>query len=95
MIGTGAATENKKLQTLNDFLFKSGDQYILGEEFSVADVAIASYLLYIPLFFGDSVNMGRWPSISKYMLRNAQRAAYRKAYPKETDKILDVCKSYK
>lgn len=95
VIGTGAAEENKKLNILNDILFKSGDNYILGEEFSVADVAIASYLLYVPLFFGKNVNMGRWPSLSKYMLKNAQRDAYRKAYPTETDKIIEACKSYK
>ena len=92
VIGTGANTENKKLRVLDNILTNS--RYLCGDSFTVADVAVASYLLYIPQFFGRSVNFNRYPAIAKYMLTCAQRDAYRKAYPTETDSIIDICKSF-
>ncbi len=46
-----------------------------SHRFSVADVAVGAYLLYMPQFFPD-INMGYWPAISGYMLRCASRPAY-------------------
>lgn len=51
VIGTLAGQENKKLRVL-DTVLSSQNKYLLGEDFSVADVAVAAYLLYIPQFFG-------------------------------------------
>ena len=34
----------------------------LQESFSVADVAVGSYLLYVPLFFPD-ISVAKWPNI--------------------------------
>ena len=92
VIGTGAGTENKKLRVLDNILLKSN--YLLGDNFSVADVAVASYLLYIPQFFGRSINFKRYPGIASYMLKCCKRSAYRLAYPTETDQIIDICESF-
>ena len=59
----------------------------------MADVAVAAYLLYMPQFFPD-LNVGAWPSISKYMLRCAQRPAYGKAYEKEQPYVVAKCQAY-
>ena len=93
VIGTGAGEENRKLRMLDAQL--EGKSYLLGEEFSVADVAVASYLLYIPQFFGPKANLGRYQNLARYMVRCASRPAYRRAYPDETDGILAVCAGYK
>ena len=92
VIGTGAGEENRKLRMLDAQL--EGKEYLLGE-FSVADVAVASYLLYIPQFFGPKINFGRYKNLSAYMTRCASRPAYRAAYPSETDGILAVCETFK
>ena len=92
VIGTGAGVENKKLRKLNDIL--STSKYLLGDNFSVADVAVASYLLYIPQFFGRSINFKIYPALASYMLTCCKRPSYRKAYPTETDQIIDICESF-
>ena len=92
VIGTGAGVENKKLRTLDNILSKS--KFLLGDDFSVADVAVASYLLYIPQFFGRSINFNRYPCIASYMLTCCKRPSYRKAYPSEFDQIIDICESF-
>jgi len=93
VIGTGAGEENRKLRVLDTIL--STRPFLLGKEFSVADVAVAAYLLYIPLFFGSRVNFKKlYPSIAAYMLKCASRPAYKKAYPTEADSIIQICSSY-
>jgi glutathione S-transferase/alpha,alpha-trehalase len=42
--------------------------YIVDNEFSVADVAVASYLNYVPIFFRNA-NLSIRPNIVKYMRR--------------------------
>ena len=54
-------------------------EWILGEDFSVADVAIGSYLLYPLLFFPD-VNVLKWEHVSRYMQACVRRPAYAKAF---------------
>lgn len=51
-----------------DFINRTG-------EFSVADVAVGGYLLYIPLFFPE-LDLSPWPHIRAYMDRLASRPAY-------------------
>jgi glutathione S-transferase len=69
----------------------SDREFIVDNEFSVADVAVASYLNYVPVFFGGAIR--KLPSsranLGKYMIRCAQRPAFAKAFGKDhTDLIL-------
>ena len=50
-----------------------------GDAFGVADVAVASYLLFVPIFFAD-VSFARWPNTARYMGRCVVRPAYSKAF---------------
>jgi len=94
VIGTGAAGDPKGLQRLEALLADSESDFLVGDEFSVADVAVASYLLYVPQFF-PKISMGKWPSISSYMLRCAGRPAYEKAYgAQNTEYVRNTCIKY-
>ena len=76
VIGTGAGQENRKLRGLEVHL--EGKEYLSRtNRFTAADVAVASYLLYIPQFFGGKVSFGMYPNIAKYMKRCASRPCYR------------------
>jgi glutathione S-transferase len=50
-------------------LILSEREYLEGS-FSVADVAVGSYLLYIPAFFPD-LDLTPWPNVFAYMQRHA------------------------
>jgi len=65
------------LETLNRVL--EGRQYLTGSEFSVADVAVASYLLFIPMFH-PTFQASRFPNVLQYMARCVERPAYEKAF---------------
>lgn len=54
-------------------------EWMVNNEFSVVDVAIGSYLNYVPIFFPNA-NLAGTPNISKYMARCAARPAYAKAF---------------
>ena len=85
VVGTGAADAKvpRPLAVLEETLAAAGPEgSLLGPppaDFSVADVAVAAYLLYIPQFFPD-VHWGRLPATAAYMARCAARPAYSKAY---------------
>jgi len=49
VIGTGAGGNPKGLMRLESVL--ENQQWLEGDEFSVADVAVGAYLLYVPQFF--------------------------------------------
>ena len=53
-----------------------------NDTFGVA-VAVAAYLLYVPMFFAD-VSFARWPNIAEYMGRCCARPAYARAFGVET-----------
>eukprot|EP00877_Chromochloris_zofingiensis_P007915 jgi/Chrzof1/3377/Cz12g23060.t1 len=57
---------------LNNYL--SDKQWLEGDDFTVADVAMGSYLLYIPAFC-PQVDLSPWPNVVKYMDRCAKRPA--------------------
>jgi len=59
----------------------------LGDEFTVADVAVASYLLYVPQFFRD-VDLSRWPNVVRYMKTCAQRPCYGQAFRPDVQQYL-------
>lgn len=75
---TGLKQPNRKVSRLNEILEQN--EWITGATFTIADVAIASYGLYVCMFFPD-VNIARyWPKLAQYLLRAAQRPAYGKAF---------------
>jgi glutathione S-transferase/alpha,alpha-trehalase len=55
--------------------------------FSIADVAVASYLLYVPQFFRD-IDLSRWPHVVNYMKRCAERKSYGDAFGTNVQKYL-------
>lgn len=72
----------------------SESDYLVNNEFSVADVAVASYLNYVPVLFDDA-NLVDLPSIAQYMERCAQRPAYAKAFGQGlTSKVLQKVKPW-
>lgn len=64
------------LQPLNALLEKT--PYVLGPEFTVADVALGSILAYIPMMFQD-VDLSAYPHIQAYLQRLGDRPAFQKA----------------
>jgi len=88
---TGLKKPNRKIDVLNDIL--SRQEFLLGNEFTVADVAVASYLLYVPQFFRD-VDLSRWPNVVRYMKSCAQRPFYGRAFtPSVQQYLVDVLDS--
>lgn len=88
MSGTMLDQPERKLDTLDEIL--SRRPFILGEEFSVADVAVAAYLNYVPVFF-PRVRLMR-PNLTAYMQRCASRECFAKAFGDEhTQAVLMKC----
>lgn len=81
VLDTGLRGENRRLGRLNQIL--KDQEFILGDKFSVADVAIGSYLLYVPQFFPD-VNVSQYPNIQRYMKQLCERPAYARAFGPDT-----------
>lgn len=52
--------------------------YLLGEEFSVADVAVGSVLAYIPMML--KLDLSAYPAVVDYMKRLSERPALKKAF---------------
>jgi glutathione S-transferase/alpha,alpha-trehalase len=74
---TGMKNPNKRLFTLDSILGKN--EYLVEGGFSLADVAVASYLLYVPQFF-QGIDLTRYPNIVRYMRKCAERPAYGEAF---------------
>ena len=55
------------------------NEWLVDGEFSVADVAVGSYLNYVPIFFPNA-DLSRTPAIAEYMSRCAARPAFGKAF---------------
>jgi hypothetical protein len=53
--------------------------FLVGDEFSIADVAVASLLLFIPQEF-PGTDLFQWPYLVRYMRNNARRPAYGRAF---------------
>jgi hypothetical protein len=45
-----------------------------GEDFSVSDIAVGAYLLYLPIFF-PSMDLSKYPAMWEYMTRLVARPA--------------------
>lgn len=67
----------KSVATLEAILSES--DWLVNNEFSVADVAVGSYLNYVPIFFPNA-DLSRTPAIASYMQRCAARPAFGKAF---------------
>lgn len=74
---TGMKNPNKRLFALDDILAKN--EFLVEDGFSLADVAVASYLLYVPQFF-QGIDLTRYPNIVRYMRQCAERPAYGEAF---------------
>lgn len=71
-------TNNPKIRKFDELL-QDRAFLVNGDELTVADVAVASYLLYVVQFFPD-VDLSTWPNMVQYMKRCASREAYGKAF---------------
>ena len=76
VMGTRLDQPGRAVQVLDQLLSES--EYLVDNDFSVADVAVCSYLNYVPLFF-PSVRLSS-PNIVNYMRRCAERPAFAKAF---------------
>ncbi|AUT03040.1 glutathione S-transferase [Nostoc sp. CENA543] len=81
-LGTGIFVEATReretprlLTPLNEIFSKQ--PFLLGEEFSVADVAVGSILAYIPLML--KLDLSAYPAVEQYIQRMVERPAYQKA----------------
>jgi len=82
---TGLKSPNKRIDTLDTMLAEK--EFLLDSGFSLADVAVASYLLYVPQFFRD-IDLSRWPNVVAYMKRCAERPAYAQAFGSNVQEFL-------
>lgn len=74
---TGLKKPNKRIDVLDKLL--STQEFLVDGGFSLADVAVASYLLYVPQFF-QGIDLSRWPNVVRYMKQCAERKAYGEAF---------------
>ncbi|MEL6458998.1 MAG: glutathione S-transferase family protein, partial [Cyanobacteria bacterium J06621_15] len=64
----------KLMNPLNELLGKQ--TYLLGEEFTVADVAVGSILNYIPMML--KLDLSEYPNVTNYMEKVSERPAFQK-----------------
>lgn len=79
--GTGLRGDPRAIGTLDRLL--SEKEFLLGDTFSVADVAVGAYLLYVPQFFPD-IDVSKWPNVQRYMKLLCERPAYVQAFGQGT-----------
>jgi glutathione S-transferase len=80
---TGLRRPNKRMDRLNELL-GSGDWLVGENTLTLADVAVASYLLYVYQFIPDIRLSEKWPNLPPYLARSVQRPAYAQAFGKPT-----------
>ena len=82
MYDTGLRNANRRIDRLDQLLSQS--DFLISDGFTLADVAVASYLLYIIQFFPDVDLYQRWPHVVRYMKDCAGRDEYAKAFGERT-----------
>jgi glutathione S-transferase len=65
----------KLLTPLNQILEKQ--PFLMGQEFSVVDVAVGSILAYIPIML--KLDLSQYPDVVNYIKRMSERSAFQKA----------------
>lgn len=86
---TGLKKPNKRIDVIEKILSKQ--EFLVEGGFSLADVAVASYLLYVPQFF-QGTDLSRWPNVVRYMRECAGREAYGKAFgPNVQNYLVAAC----
>jgi glutathione S-transferase len=80
-LGPGIFTEINRerempriMTVLNDIFEKQS--FLIGNKFSVADVAVGSYLSYIPILL--KLDISAYPAVINYMKQMSQRPAFQK-----------------
>ncbi|MBZ8180059.1 glutathione S-transferase family protein [Oscillatoria salina] len=68
--------EMPKLMSALNHIFEQ-KPFVLGEEFTVADVAVGSYLAYIPMML--QLDLSDYPAVMDYIKRITQRDPFQKA----------------
>lgn len=80
------------LGPLNSLL--SSNEYLEGPEFSVSDIAVGAYLLYLPLFYPEMFVPGsfadKYPAVWQYMTRIMQRPSCPTAYREGMQRALQA-----
>jgi glutathione S-transferase len=75
----GEANRDKELPRLltplNDIFARQ--PFLLGDEFTVADVAVGSILTYIPIML--KLDLSAYPAVLQYMTRISERSAFQKS----------------
>lgn len=79
---TGLKSPNRRIEKLDEIL--SDTTYLVPGGFSLADVAVSSYLLYVIQFFPNVEFHSRWPNVVRYMKDCAGRDGYGKAFGSNT-----------
>ena len=77
MSGSSLDKPNRGFDILESYL--KDKEWLVDNEFSVADVAVASYLNYVPVFFPNVKPTSR-SNIVKYMKRSAERQCFGEAF---------------
>jgi len=84
VLDTKLRGEPKAIKTLDALL--AGREWLVqgggGKEasFGAADVAVASYVLYVLMFFPQVKIAPKWPHLAQYCARAASRPAYARAF---------------
>ncbi|WP_341736826.1 glutathione S-transferase family protein [Microcoleus sp. CAWBG640] len=68
--------ETPKLLTPLNHIFEK-QQFLMGDEFGVADAAVGSILNYIPMML--KLDLSAYPAVLDYMKRISERPAFQKA----------------
>lgn len=77
---------NRRIDRLDQHLAKQ--DFMVEGVFSVADVAVASYLLYVLQFF-PGIDISRWPNICNYLKECVSRNAYGQAFGQKVQAFLE------
>ena len=76
----GTSMDRPDLRSVSVLEKMLGDrEWMVNDEFSVVDVAVGSYLNYVPVFFPNA-NLKATPNIAKYMARCAARPSFGAAF---------------